>query len=279
MLLSLPFRTNVLTLGIATTALLVIAPQARAVEPLDTFSARISGYVTSFDTELRADGDGRQGTDINLHRDLGLGNDNVVANVGLTWRPWDAHEFAISYYTQSADATRVINRDIDFDGTRYAASSTVRTDVDIDTYEASYTWWAASNERWALGPRVGLVWYRMELGIALDVDAGGIQGGGAVSSKVSADVPAPTIGGAWRWTPAEQWRVSADAGYFSADVDDVDADVYFGRAGVEWFPWERAGFLLDYTFTKIEADAVKDSFSGNVDFTDAGLRVGFVYRF
>lgn len=278
MSLSPPFR-NTAAPCIAAALLLVIAPQARAVEPLDTFSVRISGYVTSFDTELRADGEGRQGTNIDLHRDLGLGDDNLVANIGFTWRPWENHEFAISYYTQSADATRVIERDIEFDGTHYEASSTVRTDVDIDAYEASYTWWAASRERWALGPRVGLVWYRMELGIALDLDVGGNPGGGAMSSEVSADVPAPTIGAAWRWTPAEQWRVSADMGYFTVSVDDIDGDVYFGRAGVEWFPWERAGFLLDYTYTRIEADADKDSFSGNVDFTDAGLRVGFVYRF
>jgi hypothetical protein len=29
----------------------------------------------------------------------------------------------------------------------------------------------------------------------------------------------------------------------------------------------------------IEADADKDSFRGDVDFKDAGLRLGFVYRF
>ncbi len=71
-----------------------------------------------------------------------------------------------------------------------------------------------------------------------------------------------------RWFP--DWRTphhSLELGY------------HFGRAGVEWFPWERTGFTLDYTYTRIEADADKDSFSGNVDFKDAGLRLGFVYRF
>jgi len=275
---SLPSRNSLFILGLLT-LVLAFAPCAHAVEPLDTFSVRVSGYVTSFDTEIRADGEGRRGTDIDLHRDLGLGDDNLVANVGLTWRPWEKHEFALSYYTQSADATRQINRDIEFDGTLYEASSTIRTDVDIDAYEASYTWWAASRNQWALGPRVGLVWYRMELGIKLDVDVGGNQGGGAASSRVSADVPAPMIGAGWRWTPSEDWRLSADVGYFTVSVDDIDGDIYFGRAGVEWFPWERTGFTLDYTYTRIEADADKDSFSGNVDFKDAGLRLGFVYRF
>jgi len=279
MSLSLPFRRTAIALCASVTSVLAFAPNAHAVEPLDTFSAHISGYITSFDTEIRADGEGRRGTDIDLHRDLGLGDDNLIANVGFTWRPWENHEFAVSYYTQSADATRTIERDIEFDGTLYEASSRIRTDVDVDAYEASYTWWAANRDQWALGPRVGLIWYRMELGIDLDVDVGGNQGGASAKSNVSADVPAPMIGGGWRWTPLDDWRLSADVGYFTISVDDIDGDIYFGRAGVEWFPWERAGFSLDYTYTRIEADADKTSFTGNVNFTDAGLRLGFVYRF
>lgn len=279
MSLSLPSRSTTLGLCTAFAGLFAFAPQARAVEPLDTFSAHISGYVTSFDTEIRADGEGRRGTDVDLHRDLGLGDDNLIANVGFTWRPWEKHEFAVSYYTQSADATRTINRDIEFDGTLYEASSRIRTDVDIDAYEASYTWWAATNDRWALGPRVGLIWYKMALGIDLDVDVGGNQGSASRRSRVSADVPAPMIGGGWRWTPADDWRLSADLGYFTVNVNDIDGNIYFGRAGVEWFPWERTGITLDYTYTRIEADADKKSFTGSVDFIDAGLRLGLVYRF
>ena len=38
-------------------SLALLAPsQARAVEPLDTVSFRIGGYITSWDTEVRADG-------------------------------------------------------------------------------------------------------------------------------------------------------------------------------------------------------------------------------
>ncbi|WP_457095840.1 hypothetical protein [Lysobacter sp. P5_B9] len=264
----------------ATAALaLAIPAQAFAVEPLDTFSVRLSGYVSTFDTSIRADGETERGTPVDLHRDLGLDKDNIIANIGLTWRPWEHHEFGLGYYTQSADKTRVTQRDIEFDGTLYQAQSTVRAESDIDAYEAYYVWWAASNERWALGPRFGLVWYRMKLGLALEVDANGNQVGGSISNDVSADLPAPTIGGSWRWAFHDDWRMSADAGYFSMNVNDVDGSVWFGRLGIEWFPWERSGFLLDYTISKIKVDATKSDFDGNVDFKDSGLRLGYVYRF
>ncbi|GAA5073974.1 hypothetical protein [Lysobacter panacisoli] len=250
-----------------------------AVEPLDTFSARVGLYVTDFDTEVRADGETSAGTRVDLERDLGLDSSNNIAFVGLTWRPFDHHEFGFSYYQDDADATRRINRDIEFNDTLYETSSTVRAALDLDAYEAYYVWWAASKENWALGPRFGLLWYSMSLELSLEVDANGNQIGGQVSEKIDADLPAPTIGGSWRWAPVDDWRFSADVGYFSADVDNIDADITFGRAGVEWFPWESTGISLDYTVRKIEADAERSSFLGNLDFVDSGIRLGVTYRF
>ncbi|TQM12116.1 hypothetical protein FB548_2041 [Pseudoxanthomonas sp. 3HH-4] len=256
-----------------------LACTVRAAEPLDTFSARIGGYVTTFDTEVRADGETQSGTDIDLDRDLGLDDDAVIAYVGLTWRPWDRHEFGLSYHGNGTDETRVLSRDIEFDGNVYEASATVRAEFDVKAYEAYYVWWAASDETWALGPRAGLVWYSVDMKIDLELDAQGEQAGGTVSGRVSADLPAPTIGAAWRWSPAEDWRISADAGYFSAEINDMDADVIFGRAGVEWFPWDRVGFSVDYVISSIKVDAMKTSFDGHLDFVDSGIRLGAVYRF
>jgi hypothetical protein len=261
--------------------LLAVAPMsARAVEPLDTVSFRIGGYVTSWDTKVRADGTTARGTEIDFDRDFGLDDSATIGYVGATWRPWEHHEFGLTYYQHDADATRMITRDITFRDTTYSANSIVSADVGVDAYEASYVWWAATKENWALGPRVGLIWYRMDATLALQVDANGNTVGGAVRRASSVDLPSLTIGGAWRWTPGghDDWRIGAGAGYFQANIESVDANVTFGRIGVEWFPWERAGFSLDYTLSKINADADKSDFVGNVDFIDSGLKVGFVYR-
>lgn len=261
-------------------ALSSVVPAVHAVEPLDTFGARIGGYITTFDTEVRADGETSSGTPIDLERDLDTDQDQVIGYVGFTWRPWEHHELGFSYYASDSSNTKVLERDIEFDGTVYEAQSTVRSQFDVDAYEAYYVWWAASRENWALGPRFGLVWYRIDMELELRLDANGNQVGGTVSNNVSADLPAPTIGGSWRWTPAQDWRVSADAGYFAAEINSVDADVTFGRIGVEWFPWERSGFSLDYVISRIQADSDDlDNFNGNFDLVDSGLRLGYVYRF
>lgn len=260
-------------------ALSSLALPAQAVEPLDTFSVRIGGYTSSFDTELRANGETTEGTEIDLDRDLDMDPDNVVGFVGFTWRPWEHHEFGLSYYSNDSSKTRVLSRDIVFDDTVYEANATVDSDFNVDAYEAYYVWWAASHDSWALGPRLGVMWYSVDLKISLEVDANGNAVNGSVRDEVNTDLPAPTIGFAWRYVPAEDWRIGAEAGYLSGKVSDVDADVAFGRLGVEWFPWENWGFSADYVVSRIKADSEQDDFDGDFKFIDRGFRLGAVYRF
>ena len=273
------FAPRALSLSLLSLSLLALAPAAWAVEPLDTFSFRAGGYISTFDSEVRADGEVSNGTPIELDRDLDLDQDNAIAFLSATWRPFDRHEFGLAYYQDDVSATRQLQRDIVFDDTVYPASGTVRSDFDVSAYEASYVWWAASHERWAMGPRLGLVWYDIELSIALELDVDGNQTDGSISDSVSADLPAPSIGGSWRWTPADQWRVSADAGYFAADVGDIDADVLFARGAVEWYPWERVGFWIDYTISDIDAEIDDSRLDGDFNFRDSGVRLGVAYRF
>lgn len=259
--------------------LLLAARPAKAVEPLDTFSVRIGGYVTDFDTRVRADGDTFDGTTIDLHRDLGLEKDKTIGVAGLTWRPFNRHEFGLSYYNDDVSSEHRLTRDIEFQDSLYTASSTVRAHFDLDAYEFNYTYWAWARERWALGPRVGLIWYRMGLSLELELNVDGNSAGATRKEEVDTDLPAPAIGAGWRWTPNEDWRLSADVGYFTADINDIDADVTYARGGVEWFPWRNWGFWLDYTLRRINADADTNSFTGSLRFTDSGLRLGVSYRF
>ncbi len=262
------------------------ALQARATELQDqdknkrddTFSIRVSGYLSEFDLTMEADGSTQAGTPVNLKHDLGLDDNKVVANVEFNWRPLEKHEFGLGYHTRDADKTSVIPAAFDFNGTHYDTLSTVHAAMDLDSYEAYYIWWAASHENWSLGPRVGLQWQNVKLRLVGQVDADGnpIHG---IDDAVSIDVPTVTFGGSWRWTFAKDWKVTADAGYFLLDIDNVDGDVYFGRAGIEWFPWQRSGFVLDYTYNKTNVDVEQSRFHGSMNFIDQGVRLGYIYRF
>lgn len=262
-------------------ALLPSAASAQsALTALDKASVSLRLALPNVNTEVRADGASNTGTPIDFNKDLGIDSSNAVAYIGGTWRPWDNHEFALSIYNDSDAAKRVLDRQIVFDGVTYAVNSTVKAERKLRTYDLSYTWWAANHDNWALGPRVGVVYYNWDVKLDMTLDANGNPvANGAVSAEVSPSLPAPSIGAGWRWLPAEDWRVNLDAGYFNADFNDVETGVSYVNAGVEWFPREHWGVSLNITSQNIDVSAAKLDFSGDLDFRQTNASIGVIYRF
>lgn len=251
-----------------------------ALTALDKASISLRLALPNVSTELRADGANNNGTTIDFKRDLAVDSSNVVAFIGGTWRPWDDHEFALSIYNDSDSATNIIEREIIFDGVIYGVDSTVKTERKLRTYDFSYTWWAANHERWALGPRIGLVYYNWDASLEMITDANGNPvAGGTVSSEISPSLPAPTIGAGWRWLPSEAWRIRVDAGYFNANINDIDSGVTYLNAGLEWFPHEHWGVSLNIGRQNIDLSQLKNDFRGDLDFRQTNSSVGVTYRF
>ena len=253
---------------------------AMAVEPLDRLGFSAGTYVNRVDTTLRADGRVTgAGTSIDLKRDLGLDTGNQLAFARLTWRPFERHEFGLSYYGDSVSADHRLQHDIVFEDDLYQADATVHANLSLKSLEGYYTWWAMSSEDWALGPRLGLTVYRVDLGLKATLDVNGNPvGSGALEDRYRGDLPAPTLGLGWRWTPAQDWRISADAGWLSTEINGIDGTVTYARVGAEWHRWKHVGLLLEYNYTDISASTERNHFTGNLDMRDSGLRLGVVIR-
>ena len=261
--------------------LLTSAPGvAMAVEPLDRISFSAGSYLNRFDTELRADGHVTGGgTTIDLKRDLGLDTGNQLAFARLSWRPFDRHEFGLSYYGDSVSADHRLQRDISFEDDLYQADATVHADMSLKSLEAYYSWWWKSTDTWALGPRLGVTEYRLDVGLEATLDVNGNPvGRGSLDGRYRGDLPAPTLGVGWRWTPSEDWRISADAGWLSTEINGIDGTVTYARVGAEWHRWKHVGLLLEYNYTDISASTERNHFTGNLDMRDSGLRLGVVFR-
>lgn len=250
-----------------------------ALQPVDRASISLGFTLPDFDTTMRADGQTSTGSRVDLERDLGLESSNVVGSLGFTWRPWENHEFSLTYFNDDSDATRRISRDITFDDTTYTVNSTVRTEMDVDAYTLAYVWWAKHESNWAIGPRVGVVYYDIDLGLQLTVDSAGNAVSGGARASASPKLPVPVIGGSWRWVPAKNWRLKLDAGYFSTDLSDIDGSVSYLNGGVEWFPWQNWGLTLNYSHQSVDVNATRNAFSGDLDFVNSTATLGVIYRF
>lgn len=263
-----------------TTLLPSIASAQSTLTALDKASISLRLALPNVSTELRADGANSNGSTIEFKRDLAVDSSNVVAFFGGTWRPRDNHEFALSIYNDSDSATNVLEREISFDDVIYATDSTVKTERRLRTYDVSYTWWTANHERWALGPRIGLVYYNWDVSLEMITDSNGNPvAGGTVSAEISPSLPAPSIGAGWRWVPANDWRIKVDAGYFNANINDIDTGVKYLNAGLEWFPRERWGVSLNIGRQNIDISQLKSDFRGDLDFHQTNASMGVTYRF
>lgn len=272
--------TAVASLVAAAAALVPQAGIAQdSLQPVDRGSVQLGLTLPDFDTTVRADGQTGNGTHVDLTHDLGLDNSNVVGSLGLTWRPWQNHEFSLTYFNDDSDATRQINREIEFDGTVYEVDSTLRSELDVDAYTLAYVWWMKHEDAWAIGPRLGLIYYDIDLSLQLTVDSDGNDVSGSTQSSASPQLPVPVIGASWRWVPARNWRLKLDAGYFSADVNDIDGSVSYLNGGLEWFPWQDWGLTLNYSYQSVDVDAVRSDFDGDLEFINRTATLGVIYRF
>jgi hypothetical protein len=269
------------TFALLLTALLPAAAAAQdALTALDKASVSLRIALPNINTNVRADANNNAGTSVDFEKDLGIEGSNVVAYLGATWRPWNNHEFAFSIFNDSDATKHVLNRDIEFDGITYPVDSTVKAERKLRTYDLSYTWWAANHDTWALGPRVGVVYYNWDAKLDMTADAtGNPVAGGTVTSEVSPSLPVPSIGAGWRWLPSKNWRLMLDAGYFNANFNDVDTGVIYLNAGLEWFPREHWGFSLNVSNQNIDASTAETDFSGDLDVRQSNASIGVTYRF
>ena len=74
-------------------------------------------------------------------------------------------------------------------------------------------------------------------------------------------------------------RLILDAGAFKAKLSNIDATLYNGTAGVEFYPWPNIGIVTQYGFNRINADLTKNDFSGKADLHFQGFQALLKIRF
>lgn len=251
--------------------------QAVEVEALDTWSVGVGSFALNLDADLRVDGSAVDGRELSLSRDLGLDLDTGIGFFSVGWRPFENHQFDLSYYGDDVSATNVIEREIIIDDETFNVGATVDSRVGYDAYDLSYTWWLHSVPKQAFGINIGLVYYSLDLDVRAEVT----EGEQAIEHRAStsADLPAPKIGISYRRAFGQGWRFYADASAFTAKIGRVDADVLDTNTGLEYFPWEHVGARLQYSVSRIRAEAEKNDFNGKADLNFSGLQLQLVGRF
>lgn len=111
---------------------LALATPAMAIE----LGVRGYYWLPGLNGDLKVDGDGINGTKIDLKSDLGMDEESypileAFAGIGK-------HHFSLSYYSVKYEGNKSIEDGITFNGTTYGASERIATEFSYDVYDFEY---------------------------------------------------------------------------------------------------------------------------------------------
>jgi hypothetical protein len=240
------------------------AAQESALFP--RFSVTGGGYAGQFETTLRLDEEGFEGTEVTLERDLGLDDAVTLQRYSAQWRPFNRHELAASYFSSRRSGFAVIDREIVFRGTTYPVQATVTSGFDATLAEATYTYWAHKSERSGFGITLGAA--AISLDAAIDARAPG--GTVTIAQSARTDVPVALGGAQVRYAFTDRLHAEARA----VALPRVTIDVYSGRAlnaaaRLE-YRFGHVGIGAAYNYFRIDGSVTELDFSGDLSLTVRG---------
>ena len=146
---------NILNLTAAGLLFMAATAAADSVDG-DRFSLSLGVFITDRDTEARLDSTIVEGTKTDFEKDLGLDSSDSVFRVDGYIRFSERHRADFSVFDLSRNASKQIERDVQWGDTLYAINTQIKTDLDLSIYKAAYTYSFLNRDAGYLGATAGL---------------------------------------------------------------------------------------------------------------------------
>jgi hypothetical protein len=215
-------------------------------------------FVTEPNTSARLDSASGIGTDIDLENDLGLDTSKTVAR--LSWYFWlsERHRMDFSVFQYSRDASRVIDKTIDFGDETFEVDTVVSTTADVSVFKAAYTFAPVVRRRGDFGITAGLYTAQVDLGLAdrqTEIEE---------SRGLTAPLPVFGVRGRYAITPRLSFGGSIEL--FSIETSDAGGRLSDSYLGVDYTFNDRIGIGVAYNRVSMNIDAEEASgFQGQLD--------------
>ena len=242
-------------------AVLTVSP----VSADELFSFKAGYLKLSPDGDFAVSAGGLEGTKVDMDDDLGFDDsEDFILDAALQVGPL---RLLGGYLPIEFSGDGTLTEDIAFNGEVFPAGTDVKSDVDIDIYEAALAWHLINFDdlptRVQLGPELSVKY------IDASLDMKDRTSGLKVSESIS--VPVPTIGLRGRVAMADFFGLVARAGYLEYDGNSfLDLD-----AQVEFSPIPLVGLYAGYRYLDIDVEEDDVIIDASFD----GPYVGALVRF
>ncbi|MDY0064778.1 MAG: hypothetical protein RBS02_00245 [Steroidobacteraceae bacterium] len=236
-------------------------PPPRIME--DRLRAEVLLLGAELDTKLRVDQSLDQpGTLIDAERDLGLERTEWLPMVELTLLPGERHLVRLSGLGVRRSAQATLTRQIDFDDQAYFAGERVDSEINLTMFGLAYGYRFLVRERAELTGTFGVQ--------ITEVEANAVVRSRVVRDADSAAAPLPFLGMEGRYDFTPRWSVEARLQYLSADIEQVDGEIFDARLAVTWRMNPYLVFGLGYRTFAAEVDSRDEDTPGLVDLDLSG---------
>ena len=256
--------------------------KAESLAPGDERFKFVAGwFLPAFGTDVRLDGEGSTGDDVNLDDDLGLDRDQSGALLGFEWRMAERHRLGANWSSFSQNGTRVFDEELTIGDETFPVDAVVRTNWSLDLIPITYSYSFIQNEKNELAGTFGIHLDRVSLRLRAETSVTGEVLD--LETDHSADLPLPLLGLRYDHHFSDSWSAGIGASYFSIEFGestlDAEGSLYSVRGYAEYRFQGRYGAGIAIDAFKLDLEATKNSFSGGYEYDYWGPQIYLIARF
>ena len=212
--------------------------------------------VTNFETEMQLTPKNLPiSARLNTKDQLGMNTETNVLRLDGYYRINNTHSVNFSYFSATSDGNKVINQDIEWDGSIISTGATIKSYFDMDVYKINYGYSFYHNEKVELMLTTGLHITSINMGL----HASGVVDGNSTDSFSSANgatIPLPVVGFKGEYTIIDKVLfVSYKTDYFILNYDGVKGSLISNALNLEYRFVENIGVGLGYNSNQIYLSA------------------------
>ena len=277
-------RNQLMRLFAGSALLAMCADQAAAEDTKLTqqpFQISLGSFTNSSEITIRADGQNQEGTEFNWGDTIG-NVDGTTFRLDSYWRINDRHHVRFMYTENSSKRTKVLDRDIEWNGQLIPIDASVESDFSFYVAEVAYEYDFSKREDRELVLSAGLHYTAFSTRLTgTFATPGGGGGTTTVDSKSSLGVPLPVLGARGMWNLGGNWWLDGQVQFFFVNIDNIDGSILNYRAAVIWQPKQWLGFGVGYDSFGIDVDAEGkgERLKGKLEWTYEGPQAFFNFAF
>jgi hypothetical protein len=248
----------------------------------DRFQIDTGYFRLNADTVLRFDGGPGVG-DIDFERDLALDEKADTFWLDATWRLGRRHQLKLSFTRLSRDRDgHSLQRDFVWGGQTFNAGLSANATADIDVLGGYYRFAIYRNDRFEIGPTVGIGYLWLTAGI----EATGTftpPGGSPITRSLDESATKGSITGAvggyaTAW-PAKRLVLRSDFLYIKVNPENAEASVTDWRVGANFYFLRNVGVGAQYKYNeyRYDRDIASSELGGKVELDGFQAFLSFLF--